>query len=124
MLQYFPATKILDIYCHLEILQDVFLVYNACQQSQLLDYLINIDSQIQVEISVTKNGKPYSPDSLRVETMNKYNNDDSLETDLLPYVTGEYLFIFTPNYAGDYFININVSDDVINYNKVETITIK
>jgi len=83
-----------------------------------------IDSQIQVEVSVTKNGKPFSPDNMHIQTVNKYNSDDNLEMEIDPYVDGEYLYIFTPNYAGDYFINMTLTDGEVNYNFVEEVNVK
>ncbi len=62
-----------------------------------------------VNIETKNNFKNSSPDKLDIHIYNKYNKDVSLDKTLTPYSEGHYSLVLTPEFAGDYIVNIDAT---------------
>lgn len=82
-----------------------------------------VNTPVVVNFEVEKQMAKYSPDKFTVEVTNKYNSNDTYTFTIEPYQKGEYEFIFTPSFSGDYLINLTMVFDGTKQYFPETITI-
>lgn len=85
---------------------------------------IMVGEATKIDFSTKKGVSYYTPESIHVEIYNKYNKDANIEADLTAYATGKYALILTPNYTGEYIINIEVVDGKDTYIKTDSFTVQ
>lgn len=102
----------------------LFLNYNKpLSYSMTTSANPKVDKPVTVDFEVEKRMAHYSPESFTIELTNKYNSNDTYTFELEPYEAGEYEFIFTPGYSGDYFVNLTLQFDGTKQYFQETITV-
>lgn len=69
-----------------------------------------IGAPIKININTYDHYKPHSPETLKVNVYNKYNKDESITTTIKPYEEGKYQLVLTPNFAGEYRVNVQYTD--------------
>ncbi len=74
------------------------------------DSEFTLGKPIEITIKTYNNYKLYSPENLTVSISNKYNKNASFTTELDPYDTGKYQLLVTPNYAGNYQLDLEYKD--------------
>ncbi len=79
---------------------------------------------VEMTIHSYKNFKEYTPESLTIAVGNKYNQNASFETELVAYDTGTYQLLITPEFAGEYTVDIQFKDEGINKSFKDTFLIK
>lgn len=70
-----------------------------------------VDSPVTVNFEIENQLAKYTPDTFTVELTHKYNSNDTYTFSLEPYRNGQYEFIFTPNYSGDYLVKLTLEID-------------
>lgn len=85
---------------------------------------IMVEEATKIDITTTKGFKEYSADSIHVEIYNKYNKDAQIQVDPTAYDDGSYSLILTPNYTGEYIINVEVVEGTSTYTKSETFVVQ
>lgn len=83
-----------------------------------------VDNPVTVNFEVEKRMAHYSPETFTTELTHKYNSDESYSFELEPYATGEYEFIFTPHYSGDYLVKLSLNIDGTKQYFTEVITVE
>ncbi len=83
-----------------------------------------VDKPINVDIEIEKQMARYSPEEFDIEVTHKYNADESYSFELKPYEVGEYEFIFTPKYSGEYLVKMTLTDEGNTQYFTEYITVK
>lgn len=107
----------------------VLSIYSISQQSK---YKIQttytseytVDSILKLDIVTKKGNKPVEAESLNVSIYNKYNKNDTIDSQLSAYEPGKYMLIISPQFTGDYIVNINMVHDSITTVLGETFNIK
>lgn len=96
---------------------------NTIYTSIEYDEQIMVSKPTKIDITTKKGLQNYSPDAVHIEIYNKYNKDARVEADLVPYLEGEYSMILTPNYTGEYIINIQIEDGQDTYTKSDSFVV-
>lgn len=74
----------------------------------------HVDTSTLIDITTTKNTQKYNPDSISLEVYNKYNVNEKIVIDNpTPFATGHYQLYLTPNFTGEYLVNLTVTQDGI-----------
>jgi len=97
-------------------------------------------NNVSIDIDVDSNYKVYEPIKIEVKTIkglslidskkmkvsifNKYNKNESIDATVDSYQKGKYYIYVTPEYAGEYVINLSTTVDGVSYLKSETFLIK
>lgn len=68
----------------------------------------------EMSIDTYDNFRKHSPESLTVSISNRYNQNESFSTELVPYEEGSYQLLITPSFAGEYTVNIKYQDEDVN----------
>jgi hypothetical protein len=66
---------------------------------------------VKIDIETKKGNQTVQPETLNISIYNKYNKNEKIETQLTPYAEGKYSLILTPQYSGEYIVNINMTID-------------
>ncbi len=83
-----------------------------------------LGTPVEMTIKTYKNYKAYSPEKLTISVSNRYNQNASFEAELVPYEEGTYQLLITPEYAGEYIVDVNFQDQGINKSFDDSFTIK
>ncbi|MGL5021415.1 MAG: FixH family protein [Mycoplasmatales bacterium] len=91
-------------------------IYSISQQSKykiVTTYAseYNVGSTVKLEIETKKGQQVVQPETLNLVIYNKYNKNETVEAQLQPYEPGKYMIILTPQFTGDYIVNINMIID-------------
>ena len=97
-------------------------------------------NNVSIDIDVDSNYKVYEPIKIEVKTIkglslidskkmkvsifNKYNKNESITATIDSYTLGKYLFYVTPEYSGEYIINISAKVQGATFLKSETFNVK
>lgn len=71
----------------------------------------NVGEIVKIDIETKKGSQTIQPETLNISIYNKYNKNEKIETQLIPYAEGKYSLILTPQYSGEYIVNINMMVD-------------
>ncbi len=86
------------------------------------DFLLG--KPVEMTIHSYKNFKEYTPESLTIAVSNRYNQDASFDTELVAYEEGTYQLLITPEFAGEYSVDIQFKDQGINKTFQDSFLIK
>ncbi len=94
----------------------IFIIYSIITFSQRNTVFITtrIDSsfltgeKVYLHVDTNKGNKPLNPDSMFITIYNKYNKNEIIETELETFEDGKAFLLFSPRYAGEYIVDIDM----------------
>lgn len=71
-----------------------------------------VNEPVKVEIETTDSGNLFTPEAINVEIYNKYNKSEKIAlSELTSFDTGKYLLYVTPEFTGEYIVNITITNE-------------
>ena len=117
--------NITSIFLTILVLGSVFSFMNKSVYKIDVEYTstYTVGEIIKIDIETKKGTQLIQPEALNISIYNKYNKNEKIETQLIPYAEGKYTLILTPQYSGEYLVNINMTIDgeIITYEDTYTI---
>ncbi len=105
--------NITSILLTLVVIGSLFSFMNKSVYSINVDYTstYTVGEIVKIDIETKKGNQTIQPDALNISIYNKYNKNEKIETQLTSYADGKYSLILTPQYSGEYIVNINMTVD-------------
>lgn len=71
-----------------------------------------VNEPVKVEIKTTDSGNLFTPETINVEIYNKYNKSEKIIlSELTSFDIGKYLLYVTPEFTGEYIVNITITNE-------------
>jgi len=83
-----------------------------------------VNEPVRIEVETTKGFSLVDTKKIDISIFNKYNKNESITATIDSYTLGKYLFYVTPEYSGEYIINISAKVQGATFLKSETFNVK
>ena len=117
-----PKFFLIDSYS--ELTDQMFINRNNINIQVNLESEFIVNEPVRIEVETTKGFSLVDTKKIDISIFNKYNKNESITATIDSYTLGKYLFYVTPEYSGEYIINISAKVQGATFLKSETFNVK